>query len=142
MCLHSIEKNGPQSVRLLTDRLKVRFLPRPPLKSSTYPLLQNRTWSILVQTSREVYAPPLWCRRLSVDWFTSGDERRFPVGQDLGRSGIQRLQDTALDLLHVNIPSGLDARMAERPLGILESPVTLKMSAQRSAHHLKRQLRH
>ena len=62
------------------------------IKSSTYTLLQNRAWSILVQTPREIYVPSLWCRRLSVDWLTSGDERRLPVGQDLGRSRVQRLQ--------------------------------------------------
>jgi hypothetical protein len=52
--------------------------------------------------------------------------------------GIQRLKHTPLDLLHVDIPSGPDSRVAQRPLRILECPVKLKMIARRSAHHLKR----
>ncbi len=48
------------------------------------------------------------------------------------------MKHTSLDRLHVNISGRLDARVAQRPLGILECPVTLKVSAQRSAHHLKR----
>ena len=92
----------------------------------------------MVQTSRGIYIPSFWRRRFSVDGFTSGDERQLPVGQDLGRSRVQRLQHTSFDRLHVNIASGLDTRVAQSPLRILQCPVMLKMSTQRSAHHLKR----
>jgi hypothetical protein len=55
----------------------------------------------------------------------------FPVREDRQRSGVHRVQDARLDLLHVDVARGLDARVAQGPLGILERAVVLQVASER-----------
>ena len=91
----------------------------------------------MVQLLHDPERSPLWSRRIYRRYICPRQNGGFPVREDLHGPGVHRVEDALLDGLHIDIARGLDARVAQCPLCILERAMVLQIGPKCPPHHLK-----